>query len=1231
MWTNKIGALSSLFPAGTEPRCVSRYRDQSGYDKRSWRAVLTCLLHIILAMVTSGFVVEAAGSTNLPGHASTRIDGVQDPQFTSSPPQVIQLIPAQPLTFAIDPGQVRTFNLALTTGHSGRLTIKRDGINLLVSVSESNIYGLSGYGNPAGEFGPIVVWLSAQTAENYKLEVRPEDKWAVPGKFEIEFEEIQFPPGTEQNYLSAEQLVDQARQFQLQDTSTSRSAAIQKYEAALSLWKKLEEPYEQANTLHRLAQIYKSSGNVAIAEQYYLEALKLRRSANDISAQAYTLNDLGAAFRDLGRPERALETYQSARSLFQVSQNLRGEAAAIYGMGFVYARQQNMQSALPFYEAALAIYRTERNRYQEGRVLNANGGAYDVIGESAIALDYYQQALKIWKEVGDPAQAANTTSNIAKIYQDRGDWRTALDNYDAVLATYDSLPKRGETSILQKKIVTLDSIGFLYISLGDPQKALDIFQRALELCNESPQPWSSALTLARLGYATFLLRDPQTAMVYYEKSRQIREDSKDPLITETLTWMGMAQLALGNPQKALTLYTQALDRYEGLKSQNLQAQAATLDKIGEARTILGDYGLALESYRKALLLWRNIGDRNGETLTLFNLANAEFNQGHFLEANQQIESAVELVETLRSNTFNQQLRTSYFATKTNVYELDIAIKMRLSDLNSSQEFGVQALLTNERVRARGLVDTLTEARVDIRKGVNPQLIQLEKVLQERLGAKATQRIRILSTTKPSDAQRTSLTKEIQELSAKYSDTQALIRSESPHYAGLAQPRAPTVKQIQQELIDDQTLLLEYSLGDTRSYVWAVTPDLIKGVELKGRREIEATAEDMIKALTERNRRGKNESPQQWELHRARADAEYSKASAELSKMVLQPVALLLGNRRLVIVADGALQLVPFQALPAPNGVNPSEGSTANSKNSKKTGAANDARLLVEDHEIVYEASASVLAVQRKEFGSRQPARHALAVLADPVFDQEGLKRELGLRRAAKAREGQPPPDADSTRSLNDANAKSRSDLTRAIDDLGIGAISSLPQSREEAEAIMNVVPKGEGMAALGFDASLATVMRPDLSQYRIIHFATHGFADLNHPELSGIVLSLVDAKGQPQDGYLRLHEIYNLNLPADLVVLSACQTGVGKQIKGEGLIALTRGFIYAGAQRVVASLWKVDDEATRDLMEDFYKQMFINKLKPAAALRKAQINLSQKSQWRSPYYWAGFVLQGEWK
>jgi CHAT domain-containing protein len=189
----------------------------------------------------------------------------------------------------------------------------------------------------------------------------------------------------------------------------------------------------------------------------------------------------------------------------------------------------------------------------------------------------------------------------------------------------------------------------------------------------------------------------------------------------------------------------------------------------------------------------------------------------------------------------------------------------------------------------------------------------------------------------------------------------------------------------------------------------------------------------------------------------------------------------------------------------------------------------------------------------------------------------------------------------------------------------------LPYSLEEAKAIEGVAPAGQTMLALDFKASRATAVSPALSQYRIVHFATHGITDPEHPELSGIILSLVDENGVEQDGYLRLHEIYNLNLPADLVVISACESGVGKQFKGEGLIALTRGFIYAGAARVVASLWRVDDAATAALMAEFYKEMFSNGKKPAAALRAAQLSISKQKPWHEPYFWAGFVIQGEWR
>jgi CHAT domain-containing protein len=209
-------------------------------------------------------------------------------------------------------------------------------------------------------------------------------------------------------------------------------------------------------------------------------------------------------------------------------------------------------------------------------------------------------------------------------------------------------------------------------------------------------------------------------------------------------------------------------------------------------------------------------------------------------------------------------------------------------------------------------------------------------------------------------------------------------------------------------------------------------------------------------------------------------------------------------------------------------------------------------------------------------------------------------------------------------------------MSRSGRETGVIAAESgfgrLLSTRHEATAILALVPERERMQALDFEASRETALRPAIGEYRIVHFATHGMLNNIHPELSGIVLSLVDEAGQQQDGFLRLQDIYNLKLPAELVVLSACQTGLGKEIKGEGLIGLTRGFMYAGAPRVVASLWKVDDRATSELMKRFYQGLLgPEALRPAAALRQAQLSMWKQKQWRAPYYWAAFVLQGEWK
>jgi CHAT domain-containing protein len=367
----------------------------------------------------------------------------------------------------------------------------------------------------------------------------------------------------------------------------------------------------------------------------------------------------------------------------------------------------------------------------------------------------------------------------------------------------------------------------------------------------------------------------------------------------------------------------------------------------------------------------------------------------------------------------------------------------------------------------------------------------------------------------------------------------------------------------------------------------------------------------------------NETLEQFEKRTREAEREYQQQAAELSRLVLAPVASeIAGTKHVLIVSDGLLRYIPFEALPVPGASvqQPLDGrkSLTGQGNGQSALEANRrAPLMVEKYILTYQPSASVMSALRAY--PRRSATKLIAVFADPVFDTKDDRVKIA---------GKEPVSSPTAQMARASQGFSRRGLS-ATDDRP--ALDRLVSSLREANEILKLIPTEAGMKAVGFNASRRAAMLPNLSQYKILHFATHGLLDDRHPELSSIVLSLVDEEGKPQDGYLQLNDIYNLSLPVDLVVLSACRTGIGKEVKGEGLIGLTRGFMYAGAARVVASLWKVDTDDTAELMSLFYKQMLKGHKSPSAALQSAQIEMLKRPDKSAPYHWAGFVLQGEWK
>jgi CHAT domain-containing protein/Tfp pilus assembly protein PilF len=844
---------------------------------------------------------------------------------------------------------------------------------------------------------------------------------------------------------------------------------------------------------------------------------------------------------------KSIEKYHEALELYRRASDRNGEAETLNNIGEVYWSLREMRKALEKFNEALRIFQLVGDRGGEAGALNNIGAIYWSLGEMQKAVEKYNEALPLRRALGDRKNEADTLNNIGAVYDKLGEMQKALDSYNAALPISRAVGDRdGEA-------VTLNNIGIAYRSLGEMQKAVEKFNEALPLRRAVGD---------RSGEAT------------------------------TLNNIGVVYLSLGETQKAMEKFNEALRLRRDVGDRS--GEANSNHNIGEVYRSLGEMQKALELYNEALLIRRDVGDRNGEAVTLLRIAQVEQKRGNLTQARQTIEQAVGIIESLRTNIAGQELRASYFASRQEFFETYIDVLMEQRRQNPAAGIDAVALSVSERARARSLLELLEEARAEIRQGVDSSLLERERSLQQRLNARAAAQVSLLNR-KHTPEQADAIAKEIAAITAEYEEVQAQIRARSPRYAALTQPQPLGLTEIQQAL-DENTLLLEYSLGEQHSYLWLVSQRSIYSYELPPRAEVEAATRGVYELLTARPKRG---TP---------PDSQFIAQARTLSSMLLGPVASRLDGKRLVVVAPGALSYLPLAALPAPEDKKPLAG---------------DYEPLIAKHEVATIPSASVLSIIRRETAGRQRVAKSVAVLADPVFEASDPRLE-SVKNGNSSGETPAAPAAD----------REHSELTRAIRAMNFSdaraGFTRLPFSRQEAESIIALTPKETGLKATDFNASRALALSRQLSQYRILHFATHGLLNSERPELSGLFFSLVDQEGKPQDGFLRLHEIYNLQLNADLVVLSACETGLGKEIKGEGLIGLTRGFMYSGAPRVVASLWNVDDLATAELMKLFYQRMLKDGLPAGAALRAAQLELSGQKRWASPYFWAGFVLHGEW-
>jgi CHAT domain-containing protein/Tfp pilus assembly protein PilF len=1063
-------------------------------------------------------------------------------------------------------GQTHSYQVLLVSNQFLHVVVDQRGIDVVVALFGPDGKKLAEVDSPGGTSGIEPIFGVAEISGNYRVEVQSPDKDAASGRYEIRIEELRAATPQDKNVVAAQSAYAEGLQQQGEGTAASLRKALEKYQQSLLLWRERGNREREATTLYNLGSVTDNLDDKQKALEYFSQAVALMHDLGIRIEEGALLSNIGKVYSDLGENQKAIDFYRRALSIHQSTGDLIGEDITLNNIALILQDWGEPQKALEYFEKSLQIRRKLGNPLDISLTHNNIGAAYEDLAEYQKALDAYEQALQLIRQVGNGRAEARTLNNIGKVYSDLGDYQKALEYYSQ------SLPLRRTAGDRRGEAYTLSNMGKALEASGELQKALESYTQAFTIWRQVGDRAGEAITLNNLG--------------------KLYDD-------------------LGQKQKAFDYYGRSLKLMRAVG--NRQGEATTLNNLGKLFDNSGEKQKAFDHYKEALQIERAVSDRRGEATTLYNLARYEQNRGDLDAARRHIVTALDIVESLRSNVSIQELRSVVFASYNDYYEFYIDLLMSLHRARPSEGYDAEALHASERARARSLLELLAESNADIRQGADPLLLERERSLQGQLNLKAERQMRLLSAPH-TEEQAVNIAKEITVLATSLQQVEAQIRVKSPKYASLTQPQPLGLRDIQTRVLDSNTILLEYELGNERSYLWAVTQTSFDSYELPRRAEIEAAARRLYELLTARNRRVEGETTEQKRARVALADAEYTRAAASLSRTLLGPVSAKLGEKRLLIVSDGALQYLPFAVLPDP-------------AIAIATSTTEEQPPLIVSHEIVNLPSASALAVLRLDVKGRKAAARTVAVLADPVFSKDD---ERVLSNAAQKRTALAPV------SRTPAQAALR-DVMRALRDVAPSdSPESLPRlagTRLEARAISSLLSDRESMQALDFAANRTTATSAAMRQFRIVHFATHAVIDNVHPELSGIVLSLVDEQGQPQDGFLRLHEIFNLKLPAELVVLSACRSGLGKEIRGEGLIGLTRGFMYAGARHVVVSLWSVNDKATAELMERFYRKMFEKRgaSSVAAALRSAQVEMWREGRWPSPYYWGAFILQGEWQ
>ena len=917
---------------------------------------------------------------------------------------------------------------------------------------------------------------------------------------------------------------NRAGRFQLQLIQPDE--AIATYRNALDLLNESADPETHIDSLNGLATVYQHSSKCAEAKPLLTRAISLSDQSGYIGGKAEALQVLSYCHSDMAL---ALETALNSLQLWQSINRKLGIAQAYLVVGEFQMIQNKLIECTQSFESALQLGRELNVQPLTAEALIMRGYVEYRKGAWQTSLSFYSQAQPLINEEAEPFMMGQINSGLAEAFIESGLRETGLEKYRESLKYY-RLTKTPQTEMGINW-----GIAKTHYLLGHYSEAIAILNAVREQAMSINYPMLAALSDDFLGRTYYALNDYAAALAHYQAALEGFKTS-------------------GNPMEA----------------------ARTMALMGQVYEQQGSVQKAKRNYQNALASFQKVADQVNEAATLYALGALELRQNSIDAAQKHLSESIKITEEIRRVSTTVDLTAAFSARIHQRYEKYIDCLMRQYQSSQSERFLIEAFRTSEVARARALTELLRATQANLFPGLDPQTAQREKKLRESLQMNENAKVRLLSRNYRT-AELKVLEAEHAQLKVQHDQVIEDIKARNSTYDQIIRPTAWELSSIQTQVIpDDQTMLLEYSLGSEKSYVWVITRSGIQSFELPDEERIAGVANRVYAALKTAPLAG--------------ADQELAAAAQELAQIILWPVAQELNTRRIIVVPDGALNYIPFQILPSPGNNEP----------------------LVANKEIINAPSASILGELQQEAAQRQPANNVLAAFGDPVFASAHAEAKV-------AKGGETEIVA----------ARLRSALRDTDLNGDVSAINRLFYAKRELESLREVA--GEKALILSdYAATREQLLKTDLTQYSMLHLVTHGFFDPKRPESSGLLLSTVDREEKRVEGFVGLQDIYELRAPVLLVVLSACQTALGKDVRGEGLLGVTRGFMYAGASSVVASLWQVDDAATAELMKLFYSNMLQRGMKPGEALRAAQNSIRQRPEWRSPYYWAAFTLQGEY-